>query len=193
MVFEKHVAVKWCKISMTDPHARNSGMCKTAVRSSRSRRAFRDYRSSGTTSLRQSQFRSKSRELPHASRSTAAIMASSVSGVSTLCGLPPQLSVSWRRCYSRLDALASGWRGANCRAAAPAAPLHASIKSMSQYSTCAYSTIIRLKLTAAARRVWRMANNDLNVVRNNTCIGSYQFDGDVSLNINVRARCVIRS
>jgi hypothetical protein len=57
---------------------------------------------------------------------------------------------------------------ANCRAAAPVALLHASIKSMSQYSTCAYSIIIRLKLTAAAHRVLRTANNDLKVVRNNT-------------------------
>ena len=62
---------------------------------------------------------------------------------------------------SRLDALASEWRSANCPAAAPAALLHASITSMSQYSTCAYSIIIRLKLTAAAHRVFRTANSDL--------------------------------
>jgi hypothetical protein len=41
---------------------------------------------------RQSQFRSKSRELPHVSRYTAVIMAPSVSGVPMLCG-PPAFTI----------------------------------------------------------------------------------------------------
>jgi len=135
---------------------------QTAIRSSRNRRAFRDYRSSETTSLRQSQFRSQSRELPHSSRPTAAIMASSVSGVPALCGLPAFRTQCLMETLLQSTRRTGVWMtSANCRAAAPAALLHASIKSMSQYSTCAYSIIIRLKLTVAAHRVLKTTNNDL--------------------------------
>ena len=106
LVLEKHVTVKWCKTSMTDLHAPRSGTCKTAIRSSRTRRAFRDYHSSGTTSLRQSQLRSQSRELPHASRSTAAIVASSASGVPGLCGLPEFITQRLMETPSHGDAAA---------------------------------------------------------------------------------------
>ena len=100
---------------------------------------------------------------PHVSRSTAAIMTSSVTGVCTMCGRPVFTThcLTETLMQSNMGTMASAWRSANCRADAPAGMLATRIEDydMSLYSTCVYSIIILSKLTDAAHRVLRADNN----------------------------------
>jgi hypothetical protein len=102
--------------------------------------------------------RAISRKLLHGSRSTAAIMASSLAGVRTVRGRPTFTSavdVTRRRCSNHRNTLASGWRRpgqrrAYSRATVPAWLLQTPrFKSMSQYSSCVFSMIIRSQLSPA--------------------------------------------
>jgi hypothetical protein len=165
LVFENRTTVKWCKISMTDLHARRSGTCKIAVRSV-----------SDQTRVPRLPFVrnhiAKTVRIPLKVAWTRPRLSFHSCNYGIFSKWCPYVvwatcihnSVSWRRCCSRLDALASGWQARTAvqlQLQQLLQLLHTSIKSLSQYSTCAYSIIIRLKLTAAAHRVLRTANNDL--------------------------------